>query len=119
MALDGKILRRALDRCEEDRRRRETAVRLLREEIYGKDPRVAELDGLLRSSVAEAAAAALQKGTDPVATVAAIQEKNLAAQEERAARIDRLGYPRAASTTNRPAPSAMTGAISARSPASA
>ena len=94
MALDGKILRRALDRCEEDRRRRETTVRLLREEIYGKDPRVAELDGILRSSVAEAAAAALQKGADPVATVAAIQEKNLAAQEERAARIDKLGYPR-------------------------
>ena len=93
MALDGKILRRALDRYEEEQRRRAEAVRRLREEIYEKDPRVAELDGLLRSSVAEAAAAALEGGRDLEAAVAAIQEKNLAAQEERAGRIAALGYP--------------------------
>ena len=93
MALDGKILRRALDRYEDEQRRRSEAVRRLREEIYEKDPLVAELDGLLRSSVAEAAAAALAGGEDLEKAVAAIQEKNLSAQEERAARIAALGYP--------------------------
>ncbi len=93
MALDGKILRRALDRYEEANRRRSEEARRLRAEIYDKDPRIAELDGLLRGSVAEAAAVALRGGGDPETAVAAIQEKNLAAQEERARRIARLGYP--------------------------
>ena len=84
MALDGKILRRALDRYEEANRVRSEEARRLREEIYEKDPRVGELDRLLRSSVAEAAALALQGGGDPEKAVAAIQEKNLRWQEERA-----------------------------------
>jgi DNA replication protein DnaC len=93
MALDGKILRRALDRYEEEGLRRASEARRLREEIYGKDPRIAELDGVLRASVPEAAAAALRGGDDPERAVAAIQQKNLAAQGERAARIAALGYP--------------------------
>ena len=94
MALDGKILRRALDRYEEANRRRSEDTRRLREEIYGKDARVEELDRLLRSSVAEAAALALRGGDDPERAVAAIQEKNLSWQDERAKRIAALGYPR-------------------------
>ena len=94
MALDGKILRRALDRFEEINRLRSENTRRLREEIYGKDPRVEELDRLLRASVAEAAALALQGGGDPERAVAAIQEKNLGWQDERAKRIAALGYPR-------------------------
>ena len=94
MALDGKILRRALDRYEEANRLRSENTRRLREEIYGKDARVEELDRLLRSSVAEAAALALRHGSDPEGAVAAIQEKNLRWQDERAKRIAALGYPR-------------------------
>ena len=94
MALDGKILRRALDRYEEAGRRRSEDVRRLREEIYEQDPRIEELDRLLRVSVAEAAAVALRGGSDPEKAIAAIQEKNLSWQEERAGRIAALGYPR-------------------------
>ena len=94
MALDGKILRRALDRFEEINRLRSENTRRLREEIYGKDPRVEELDRLLRATVAEAAALALRGGGDPERAVAAIQEKNLGWQDERAKRIAALGYPR-------------------------
>ncbi len=94
MALDGKLLRRALDRYEEANRLRSEHARFLREEIYEKDPRIGELDRLLRSTVAEAAALALAGGRDPEEAVAAIQERNLAYQEERAERIAALGYPR-------------------------
>ena len=94
MALDGKILRRAMDRYEEANRLRSEKTRRLREEIYGKDPRIGELDRLLRSSVAEAAAVALRGGGDPEKAVAVIQEKNLGWQDERAKRIAALGYPR-------------------------
>ena len=92
MALDGKILRRALDRYEEANRLRSEETRRRREEIYEKDPRIGELDRLLRASVAEAAAVALRGGDDPEKAVAAIQEKNLGWQEERARRIAALGY---------------------------
>ena len=94
MALDGKLLRRALDRYEEANRLRSEHARFLREEIYEKDPRIGELDRLLRSTVAEAAAVALAGGHDPEKAVAAIQERNLAFQEERARRIAALGYPK-------------------------
>ena len=94
MALDGKILRRALDRYEEANRRRSEDTRRLRGEIYAKDERIGELDRLLRASVAEAAALALRGGDDPERAVAAIQEKNLSWQDERAKRIAALGYPR-------------------------
>ncbi len=94
MALDGKILRRALDRYEEADRRRSRETRRLREEIYDKDPRIGELDKLLSASVAEAAAVALRGGGDPEKAVAAIQEKNLGWQDERARRIAALGYPK-------------------------
>ena len=93
MALDGKILRRALDRYEEENRRRSEKEARLREKIYGEDPRIGELDRLLQASVAEAAAVALRHGGDPERAVAAIQEKNLACQAERARRIAALGYP--------------------------
>ncbi len=93
MALDGKILRRALERYEEAGRLRSENTRRLRGKIYGRDPRIGELDALLRASVAEAAAVALRGGGDPEKAVAAIQEKNLAYQEERARRIRALGYP--------------------------
>jgi len=93
MALDGKILRRALDRYEEENRRRAAGERRLRGEIYEKDPRIAELDALLRASVAEAASAALRTGGDPEKAIAAIEAKNLACQAERRERIAALGYP--------------------------
>ncbi len=94
MALDGKILRRALERYEEANRRRSEETRRLRETIYEKDPRIEELERLLRGSVAEAAAVALRGGSDPEKAVAAIEAKNLACQEERARRIAALGYSR-------------------------
>jgi len=93
VAIDGKIMRLALERYEEENRLRSEAERRLRNEIYEKDPRIDELDRLLRASVAEAAAVALRGGGDPEKAVAEIQEKNLGWQRERAARISALGYP--------------------------
>lgn len=93
MALDGKILRLALDRCEAEDRRRGEELRRRRREVYAADPRIGELDDLLRVSVAEAAAAAVSGGNDPVSAVAAIGEKNLALQAERKRRITALGHP--------------------------
>ncbi len=94
MALDGKVLSRALDRYEDARRHREEETRRLRRKIYSLDPAIEELDARLRATVALAAANALSGGGDPVKAVEAIQEQNLALQEQRARRIAELGYPR-------------------------
>ena len=93
MALDGKVLRRAMDRYEQQLRKREQETARLREQIYRKDPRISELDGLLRSTVAEAAAIAVSGGSDPVKAIEDVQNRNLVYQDERRSRIRALGYP--------------------------
>jgi DNA replication protein DnaC len=93
MALDGKILSRAVDRFEAEKRRRAEETDRLRRAIYAARPRVKEIDGLLIETVAEAALAALGCGADPEKAVAAAQKKNLELQAERAELITEAGYP--------------------------
>jgi DNA replication protein DnaC len=64
-----------------------------REDIYGKIPRVAAIDELLRRSIADAVKAALTSGEDTEAAIRDIAEENLALQEERGTLIAALGYP--------------------------
>ena len=93
MALDGRILRRAMDLLEEDRRNRETHTAELRQQLYARDPFLAGLDTQIRSAAAEILDVALRRGEDPVAAMEQLQEQNLHMQEERRSRILRLGYP--------------------------
>ena len=93
MALDGRLLRRAMDRLEEDRRRRETHTAELRQRLYGLDPELAELDSRIQGAAAEAMDLALRRGEDPVAAMEKLQEQSLQLQKERAKRIVGLGYP--------------------------
>ena len=93
MALDGRLLRRAMDRLEEDRRRRETHTAELRQRLYGLDPELAELDSRIQGAAAEAMDLALRRGEDPVAAMEKLQEQSLQLQKERAKRIVGLGCP--------------------------
>ena len=93
MMLDGRLLRRALDRLEEDRRRREIRTAELRQRLYDLDPALAELDSGIRGAAAGAMELALRSGEDPVAAMERLQERSLQLQKERTARILRLGYP--------------------------
>ena len=93
MALDGRILRRAMDRLEEDRRRRETHTAELRQRLYRLDPALAELDSRIQGAAASTLELALRRGEDPVAAMEGLQEQSLRLQKERRERILRLGYP--------------------------
>lgn len=93
MALDGRLLRRAMDRLEEDRRRRESRTAELRQRLYGLDPALAELDARLRGTAAQTMELALRRGEDPVAAMDRLQEESLQLQEERRTHIRRLGFP--------------------------
>ena len=93
MALDGKLLGRARLRLEALRRDNEAqhARRIL--EVYARCPRVRSLDQEIRGSVIDVIGAALGSGSDPEEAVAAIREKNLSLQAERALALSAAGFP--------------------------
>jgi len=93
MAYDGKIVRRALLRFEEDKRRREDQLRERRESVFTRQPRLREIDNELRSTMSRILSTALRRGTDPRMAVAALKEQNLRLQDQRMALLERMGLP--------------------------
>lgn len=93
MAYEGKILRRALQRFEEDKRQREERFQARREGVFQRQPRLREIDGELRATMSRILASALRRGTDPRAAVEALKKQNLGLQEERKLLLEGLGLP--------------------------
>lgn len=84
MAYDGKLMAQARARYERDKAQHEADFRRRRDALYRRNPRLQEIDGQLRATVAQVIAAALRRGEDPAAQVAQAHEENRALQEERA-----------------------------------
>lgn len=78
MAYDGKIVRRALRRFEEDKRDREDRARDRRESVFLRQPRLREIDAELRATMSRILSTALRKGTDPRAAVEALKNRTWA-----------------------------------------
>ena len=93
MAYEQNVLRRAAERLEDQRRRREEAQNARRREIYAAIPRVAEIDRQLRRTIVDIIAASLRQGNDPVPAIGVIRDKNLDLQAERAELLVAHGYP--------------------------
>ena len=93
MAYDGKIMRRALQRFEEDRRAREDRFQERRESIFRRQPRLKEIDAELRSTMSRIITSALRHGTDPAPAVAVLREENLRLQQEKRELLTRMGLP--------------------------
>ena len=93
MAYDGRIMRRAQARFDEDRRNCEEEIRRKREAVFARQPRLREIDGELRSTMSRIIASALRRGTDPRPAVAVLQDQNLSLQEERTELLAQLGLP--------------------------
>ena len=91
MAYDGRIMRRAQARFEEDRRSREEEYRRKKEAVMARQPRLREIDVELRSTMSRIIASALRRGTDPRPAVAVLQDQNLSLQEERKELLAQLG----------------------------
>ena len=93
MALDGKLLSRAMERLEEQNRADERARERLRQEVYTAVPRVAEIDRVIAGSFAEAAYAALDSGSrTPETALREIMLENLSLQAERAELMAAAGF---------------------------
>ncbi len=93
MAYDGKIMRRALQRFEEDRRSREARFEERRESVLRRQPRLQEIERALRNTVSRAVAAALRQGEDPRPEVERLRRENLGLQAEKRALLERMGLP--------------------------
>ena len=93
MAYDGKIMHRALQRYEEDRRAREERFQSRRESVFRRQPRLKEIDDELRSTMSRIIAGALRRGTDPAPAVAALRKENLNLQAEKRELLAKMGLP--------------------------
>ena len=85
MAYDGRVMRQALQRFEEDRQRRQR--------IYARQPRLREIDGELRSTMSRIISGALRHGTDPRSAVAVLRDENLSLQTEKRELLKKMGLP--------------------------
>ncbi len=93
MAYDGKIMRQAMQKYEEDRRVREERYQERRESIFCRQPRLREIDGELRAALGQIVAAAFRRGADPGPEMERLKVKNLSLQRERQALLGRMGLP--------------------------
>ena len=93
MAYDGKILRRATARYDEDKQRRAEAFRARQRICYSKEPRLEEIDRELSHTMAKIIASGFRRGTDPRGAIEALKSENLQLQRERGELLAGLGYP--------------------------
>ena len=92
MAYDGKIMRRAQARFNEDKQRRTQQMEQRKELLFARIPRLAEIDRELRSTMSQIIASALSRGTDPLPAIRVIRDNNLDLQRERRDLLMAYGY---------------------------
>ena len=93
MSYDGKIMRRALARFDEDKQRRAQQMEERRQRLYTQIPRLAEIEKELRGTMSHIIASALSRGTDPMPAIRVIRDSNLELQRERREILLAYGYP--------------------------
>lgn len=93
MSTDGKLLARARKSLDERRQRNQTELLRRTNEIYGKNPRAAALDGEIKATVMDAIGQALRKGGNPEYAVEKIGEHNIELQRELSEELMAMGYP--------------------------
>lgn len=93
MAYDGKVLRRATLRFDEDKQRRQQQQRRRQQQVYQQCPELEGIQREIRGTMGEIIASALRRGTDPLPAIRVIRDKNLSLQRRRAELLAQLGYP--------------------------
>ena len=92
MSYDGKIMRRALARFDEDKQRRSAAMEERRRQLYARIPRLGEIERELSGTMSAIITSALSRGTDPVPAIRVIRDSNLELQQERRDLLVAYGY---------------------------
>ena len=77
MAYDGKVLRQATLRFDEDKQRRREQQRQRQQQVYQQCPELEGIQREIRGTMGEIIASALRRGTDPLPAIRVIRDKNL------------------------------------------
>ena len=93
MPYDGKILSRAMARFDEDKQRRARQFRERQQQLFAREPELADIDRRLRGTMSQIITRALQRGQDPVPAIHAIRDENLALQRRRGEILTAMGCP--------------------------
>lgn len=93
MAYDGKIMHRAVQRFDEDKRVRQDRFEARRQAIFRRQPRLQAIDGELKATMSRIISGALRRGTDPRPAVARLRDENLSLQEEKRRLLSEMGLP--------------------------
>ena len=93
MSYDGRILRRAAARYEEDRVERDRRFRARQRMCREREPRLGEIDAELAQTMPKLIAEALRDGADPTAAAERVRNWNLTLQRERGELLASLGWP--------------------------
>ena len=93
MPYDGKILSRAMARFDEDKQRRARQFRERQQQLFAREPELADIDRRLRGTMSQIITRALKGGRDPVPAIHAIRDENLALQRRRGEILTALGCP--------------------------
>ena len=111
MAYDGRVMRLALERFDEDRRARSEEQERRRERVFARQPRLREIEGELRSTMSRIIAQALRQGTDPVPAVERLRMRISASRRKSARCWSRWACRRIIWRKSRSVPSATTRGI--------
>ena len=93
MAYDGRVLRQATLRFDQDKQRRQEQQRQRQQQVYQQCPELEGIQREIRGTMGEIIASALRRGTDPLPAIRVIRDKNLSLQRRRAELLAQLGYP--------------------------
>ncbi|MCL2562996.1 MAG: ATP-binding protein [Oscillospiraceae bacterium] len=93
MAKNSDLLRQAREQFSAQKARHETELRQRQAEVYARLPRIREIDGRLRETVAESIDLAMTPGSEPELRLAAIGQENQALQAESRMLLTEAGYP--------------------------
>ncbi len=93
MAYDGRIMRRALQRFEEDRTARQEAFARRREQVFARRPRLRQIEQELGQTMSRIISEALRRGTDPRPAIETLRDENLSLQREKREILEELGLP--------------------------
>ena len=93
MAYDGRIMRRAMQRFDEDRQRRREDFRRREAAVYEREPQLRDIQRKLNATMSRIITCALRQGTDPRPAVERLKEENLSLQSQRRTLLASLGLP--------------------------
>ena len=77
MAYDGRVLRQATLRFDEDKQRSQEQQRQRQQQVYQQCPELESIQREIRGTMGEIIASALRRGTDPLPAIRVIRDKNL------------------------------------------